>query len=419
MSTQIATILKDKKLEPQTAALIQEAFAPVYEKIAEWQELAKTLVVTDISQKAQMKMAKEARIAVGKVMTGVGKTKDDLKEESKRYNSAVQEVHNDLLARLEPIKAHLLEQEKFEEREEERRKKALAEERRDFVNRQVYREHVAINEDFENMSEEQFEQCCKDAEAQYNQEVEREAAEKKRQEEAEAENQRIRDENARLKALQDKKDARIKRFSGLGAYFDGCDFMYEGKESFESASKEVLDFDDENFEISVRCFAVRVKEIQDEDVELAAEEARLAEEANQKALAARTEARIKYLTELGYEEDFGESFDKRFGDKMYHVFMTFLEDSSDSDFYEHVGGIERTIKQLIADKELIEKSRLAEEERKAKSAPDKEKLEAFLQKIGFIMENEYPELESVNTNKRAFKILTDCAAGLKNLIESL
>lgn len=116
---QIALILKDNQIDKTTSQAIEEAFAPLYKDIAKWAEKANSFTITSSDQVDEIKMVKTARQAVGKIMTQVGKTKDDLKENPKRINAAIQAVHNDLIARLEPIKTKLKHEEDFITREEQ------------------------------------------------------------------------------------------------------------------------------------------------------------------------------------------------------------------------------------------------------------------------------------------------------------
>lgn len=102
-------------LTVETQKTITEAFMPFATQFAEWKEKALQIEVNDPSQVDLMKKAGEARKAIKKIRTAADSKKDELKEESNKYNKAVQEVRNRIWKECEEIEAHLEKQEKFKE----------------------------------------------------------------------------------------------------------------------------------------------------------------------------------------------------------------------------------------------------------------------------------------------------------------
>jgi hypothetical protein len=102
-------------LAVSTRNAILEAFAPFVKDFNEWEKKAAEIQVTDVSQTDLMKVARESRLALVKVRTGADKVRKDLKEESNRYNKAVQEIYNKFESKITAIEEHLEKQEKFKE----------------------------------------------------------------------------------------------------------------------------------------------------------------------------------------------------------------------------------------------------------------------------------------------------------------
>lgn len=126
MTNQLLQVITESGVEQTTAQSLQKAFEPFFAQANDWQEKAKGLVVTDESQTREMKMAREARLALKEIRVNADKTRKALKEDSLRYGKAVQEVYNVIEYLIVPIEKHLEEQEKFVERKEAERKESEA-----------------------------------------------------------------------------------------------------------------------------------------------------------------------------------------------------------------------------------------------------------------------------------------------------
>jgi hypothetical protein len=193
-----------------------EKFEPFMAQAIEWKRRSESLVVTDVSQLREMKMAREARLALRDVRINADKTRKYLKEEGLRYGRAVQGVYNVIESAIVPIEAHLEKQEKFKEIHEMKLREALRIEREQIVG--DLREYFIANLNLGEVTEDGFQQLLEDA-RQQKQQVEDAArkAEEERiaKEKAEAEErERLRLENERLKAEQIKakeEEARIRK----------------------------------------------------------------------------------------------------------------------------------------------------------------------------------------------------------------
>jgi len=109
-------IIVDTTIQPTSADAIRAAFTPFFEQAQKWELQAKSIVVTDRSQKAEMQMARTARLALREVRINAEKTRKELKEESLRYGQAVQSVYNLIAGAIEPLETYLEDQEKFAEK---------------------------------------------------------------------------------------------------------------------------------------------------------------------------------------------------------------------------------------------------------------------------------------------------------------
>ncbi len=147
--------------------LLIERFTPFLEEAKGWKEKAESLVVTDISQVREMKMAREARLAIREVRINADKARKELKEDSLRYGRAVQGVYNVIESVIAPIEDHLLNQEKFKERYEQLLKAELRAEREKIT--APYREYLYANIDLGELIEEDFEKMLNGAKLQKQQ----------------------------------------------------------------------------------------------------------------------------------------------------------------------------------------------------------------------------------------------------------
>lgn len=112
-------------LEPDSATMLRGAFETMFAQADEWCARARSIQVTSEDQKREMKLARESRLALREIRVNAEKARKRLKEDSVRRGKAIDGIANVLKALIEPIEAHLLEQETFAERAEEARRDAL------------------------------------------------------------------------------------------------------------------------------------------------------------------------------------------------------------------------------------------------------------------------------------------------------
>lgn len=112
-------------LEPDSARMLRSAFETMFAQADEWCARARSIQITSVDQKHEMKLARASRLALREIRVNADKERKRLKEDSTRRGKAIDGIANVLKALIEPIEAHLLEQETFAERAEEARRDAL------------------------------------------------------------------------------------------------------------------------------------------------------------------------------------------------------------------------------------------------------------------------------------------------------
>lgn len=211
MTNELVQVIEGSGLEVATANYIKEQFIPFFDKAIEWRQKAEALVVTDISQTREMKMAREARLALKEIRVSADKTRKQLKEDSLRYGKAVQGVYNLIEYLIAPIEKHLQEQEDFVVIQDVKRKAEIKASRE--VELQPFAEFVPFGLNLGEMSEEDYVKTLNGAKLQLQAKIEAEQkaeAERIAREKAEAEErERIRIENERLKAEAEEMEKQL------------------------------------------------------------------------------------------------------------------------------------------------------------------------------------------------------------------
>lgn len=244
MTTELTQIINEVQLAPDTAALVQSSFENFFPQIEQWNTTAKTLVVTDVSQRGEMKMAREGRLALAKVRKAAERTKDELKRDATQYNKAVQGVYNLIVDKIKPIEEYLKEQEQFEERQEQKRIAALNESR--WKEMEPFKAFVQPGINLGAMPAAQWSKFYDDAEAAYEQDQE---DQRRRQEQLKAEREeqaRLRAENARLQKEQARRDDRIRKMNQTGFMYNGTAFIFSDGYEFSSSLLDASERDFEN-----------------------------------------------------------------------------------------------------------------------------------------------------------------------------
>lgn len=208
---EINTVVVSNGIQAEAALTLQTSFAPFFKSAQEILLKSRGIVVTDVSQKLETKLARECRLALRAVRVEAEKAKKAMKEESLRRGKAIDGFYNILLHLTETEEARLDEQEKFAERQEQARKAKLKTDREEAL------KPFEINTSFyrlDEMPEDAFAQLLENTKAAHGAKIE--AARKAEEDRIAAENARlkeqarIREENARLKREADEREAAAK-----------------------------------------------------------------------------------------------------------------------------------------------------------------------------------------------------------------
>jgi len=207
MENQLSIIVKESGLEQTKAQVLLSNFSNYFDIAAEWENKAKMLVVTDESQKVEMKMAREGRLFLKEKRVNIERTRKELKEQSLREGQTIDSIAKILKNLIEPIEEHLEKQEKFIEIKEAERKAARREER---VNILTSLEYDFTYTDLLNMPDSSFDELVLKIKNEQDAKIEAaRIAEEQRiaKEKAEREEQeRIRLENERLKKEAEERE---------------------------------------------------------------------------------------------------------------------------------------------------------------------------------------------------------------------
>ena len=110
---QLVTLVEKSELDPTKAQVLLENFQDYFKIASEWEARAKTIVVTDISQAVEMKLARTGRLYLRDKRIAIEKTRKELKEQSLREGKAIDGIANVLKALIVPIEEYLDEQEHY------------------------------------------------------------------------------------------------------------------------------------------------------------------------------------------------------------------------------------------------------------------------------------------------------------------
>jgi hypothetical protein len=222
-STELVRIVKESGLEESKAQTLLTKFSNFFELAADWDKKSKAIIVTDISQVAEMKMAREGRIFLKQKRNEVENTRKELKEQSLREGKAIDGISNVLKALIIPIEDYLEQQEKFAEIQEANQREALKQTRTnellkyDWIDTGMY-DLGKLTDDLYNFLLAGIEKAYNDRiEAAQKIEAERLAKEKADQEERErikSDNERLQKEaEAREKAMAEERKAQAAKLA--------------------------------------------------------------------------------------------------------------------------------------------------------------------------------------------------------------
>lgn len=115
MENKLELIVRESGLESTKADFILTQFQDYFKIAAEWEVRAKSIVVTDESQTAEMQMARAGRLFLKEKRVAIEKARKELKEQALREGKAIDGIANVLKALIVPIEEHLDKQEHFVE----------------------------------------------------------------------------------------------------------------------------------------------------------------------------------------------------------------------------------------------------------------------------------------------------------------
>ena len=194
----LQVIVKESGLEGSKSKELLDNFSGYFDMAAEWEQKAKGITVTDATQVAEMKMAREGRLFLREKRIAVENTRKKMKEQSLREGKAIDGIANVLKALIVPIEEHLDEQEHFAER-----KRKAEEEARQLEAEKLLRE----KEENERLKREAAELRVREENERLKREAEEREAKGKKEREA-AKRKLAREKAASETKLQAERDAR-------------------------------------------------------------------------------------------------------------------------------------------------------------------------------------------------------------------
>lgn len=191
MPQEAVTIIEASGVEQSTAAQIRTAFLDMFANAEKWTEQAKAIKVTDVSQVREMKMAREARLALREIRCNAENSRKRLKADALAKGKAIDGICNVLKALIEPVESYLLDQEEFKKRIEAEEKRKLAEARQLALEpfAEFYTHSPAF--DLSSLPQEQFDAMLEGLKIKRDAKI---AAERKLEEERIKEEERLRQE---------------------------------------------------------------------------------------------------------------------------------------------------------------------------------------------------------------------------------
>ncbi len=111
--TQLMKLTTEAGLSETKSQQILQQFNDFFSVASEWERKAKQIVITDIVQVSEMKMAEEGRKQLSKIRNAVEKKRKELKEDSLREGRLIDGIARILKDLIEPTEKYLYEQENF------------------------------------------------------------------------------------------------------------------------------------------------------------------------------------------------------------------------------------------------------------------------------------------------------------------
>ena len=205
---QLVKVVNESGLDKTKAQVLLDNFSNYFDIAAKWENTANSLIITDVNQKAEMKMAREGRLFLREKRIAVEKTRKQMKEGALREGQTIDAIAKILTNLIIPIEENLEQKEKFAEIQEAKRIALLKESRSAEI--APYTDFVPAGIDLGSIDEKSYQSILNGAKLQLQAKIEADAkAESERIAKIEAErieNERIRIENERLRAESEAKE---------------------------------------------------------------------------------------------------------------------------------------------------------------------------------------------------------------------
>lgn len=216
---QLVKVIEESGLDKTKGQILLDNFSNYFEIAAKWEQTAAALVITDVSQTAEMKMAREGRLFLKEKRVAVEKTRKTLKDSSLREGQTIDAIAKILTNLILPIEESLEDKEKFVEIQAAKQRAELKAARE--IELSPFAEFVPAGLDLGTMTGENYAIILSGAKLQLQQKHDAEAKaeadriERERIEAEEKERQRIEAENLRmqLKAERERVEAREKQLT--------------------------------------------------------------------------------------------------------------------------------------------------------------------------------------------------------------
>lgn len=121
----LVVLVRDNGLEASSASQLLTTFEPLLLQAEEWARRVARIKVTDASQTAEMKLARESRLALKELRVNAEKARKRLKEDSLRRGKAIDGAYNIIEFIIAPLETELQAQEDFAKNKELARKATI------------------------------------------------------------------------------------------------------------------------------------------------------------------------------------------------------------------------------------------------------------------------------------------------------
>lgn len=210
MKNELQVILTEQNVIGDNAKALIEAFGAPFTEAGDIILTYKDIKVTDESQKEVIAEAKEKRLALKRIRTGVENKRKELKEDSLRTGKAIDNVARYIKETIQPAEEYLELQEKFVEIQQAKKAAELKQERTEKLLK--YTDDLSLY-NIDSLDEEQFETLLGKVKKEHDDKIALAKAEAERIEkerlEKEAEDKRIREENEKLRQEAEKREIEI------------------------------------------------------------------------------------------------------------------------------------------------------------------------------------------------------------------